>query len=565
MARTIAIVSRCGVKCGVEGQSVLFTQGALAHGWNVHYLANMFDFNRQVSEWMAPIEQDPSIMSVNLHRVIHDSRHCRHPHGIDLPPDIDWDVLFIDHSTEFPGTPVTNFLLNIAKQRGTPTIVRMHDEFFRGDLDFSKIDLAVVHNTKLQQFYPGSTVVEHIVPTAPIPQVVEKDIVGSFGLGHRIDHPKVINMLYESGKTYRIFDPFGTFGKYSSSEGVEVITGWKTVEELMLALSSCESILLWFSDGLSQTTSSSTAAFSMSSLRPVFINGHQMLSIYNDKATVVNEDNIVEKLNGPLVVSNSQKEYVHEHSPLESFAKMMGGLGITPTVSEPFLKPAPAPKKEVPGMIYSKALHPDDYEWLGSTDQIDSLIDSGFPCLVGHYHRRWEYLLCLRVLQENNAKNLLDVGCGGSLFAALCTLNKIEATVIDPHETILYANDQMKFIGRNITVERRDIFDYNPERKFDAVTLISVIEHVENDEPFLEKAMSLVADNGVICLTVDFHKSEGRYADGHLRTYSSKGLRRLLKVCNDNGFEMYGSKPDWKTTDNYVYTYNFASLVVKKV
>jgi len=148
---------------------------------------------------------------------------------------------------------------------------------------------------------------------------------------------------------------------------------------------------------------------------------------------------------------------------------------------------------------YSKTLDERDYNTFDEMNYIERMKDglSGtfYPC---HRHRNWEYGLCIHALMENKAIRILEVGGSGSLFAACAAWLNMEVTVVDPSSTgaRLFAEQNMILqLGHApITFEQVDFFQYQNQKKFDAVVCLSTLEHVPEDESFFKRLLSLVKE-----------------------------------------------------------------------
>lgn len=109
---------------------------------------------------------------------------------------------------------------------------------------------------------------------------------------------------------------------------------------------------------------------------------------------------------------------------------------------------------------------------------------------------------------------------------------------------------------------------------FDIIFATSVLEHVDNDEEFIEDICKLLNPNGMAILTVDFKetynpndKRSNKKPDVDYRLYTSKDYKRLSKVIEDNGCYFVDeftatSKPDF-TYENIKY--NFSTMVFKRL
>ena len=218
---------------------------------------------------------------------------------------------------------------------------------------------------------------------------------------------------------------------------------------------------------------------------------------------------------------------------------------------------------------YSKTLDEKDYHTFAEMNCIGNMHNE----LSGTFypypkHRHWEYGLCLNALIENQAVNILEVGGVGSLFAACAARVGMEMTIVDPsmEGAHLFAIQNMILQSGNapITFEQMDFFQYQNQKKFDAVVCISTLEHVANDEPFFKKLLNSVKEGGILFITVGFHPSGQRLADGHFRTYNQERLESFIAIAKNHGFEVFGGDPDYSWRGENVNNYTFASLVLKR-
>ncbi len=218
---------------------------------------------------------------------------------------------------------------------------------------------------------------------------------------------------------------------------------------------------------------------------------------------------------------------------------------------------------------YSKILDEKDYNTFIDMDYIErmkvGLSETFYPC---HSHRTWEYGLCLSALRENNAMRILEVGGAGSLFAACAAWLGMQVTVVDPSsagERLFAEQNMILQLGHSpISFEPVDFFQYQNQKKFDAVVCIGTLEHVLEDEFFFKRLLSLVKEDGICFMTVNFHPSGKKLVDGHLRTYNKERLTSFIAIANDSGFEVFGDEPDYSWRGESVYNYTFASLALKR-
>ncbi len=214
-------------------------------------------------------------------------------------------------------------------------------------------------------------------------------------------------------------------------------------------------------------------------------------------------------------------------------------------------------------MILSKTLHPDDYKNLTKYIPLYRELVGRVPAQINHKHRMWEYCMALSYLEIMKPKRILDIGGGGSLFAPMLALYGYEVTVMDSHHLSDSIYKQNILLGTNIKLVKKEftLENFNCEADlgfFDAVTAISVIEHVEDDVQFLLDCMDIFPQS--IFITTDFFKTGERFSPDHLRTYTPKRLHELTMI--DMEWELYQEKSNWVDNGNHVNGYNFASMAL---
>ncbi|HOF73841.1 MAG TPA: class I SAM-dependent methyltransferase [Syntrophales bacterium] len=147
--------------------------------------------------------------------------------------------------------------------------------------------------------------------------------------------------------------------------------------------------------------------------------------------------------------------------------------------------------------------------------------------------------------QEGRRGRLLDVGCGCGLFLREALKRGWDAKGIDPsRESIEYLHATIGDAGIQGTLE-----DFDPGTRYDAVTMINVLDHLAEPWKDATRAASLLRDGGVLYVRVPngpFHMalcrllascglngSTGRVVVFHNYVLSAAWLTRVL---SDRGF-----------------------------
>lgn len=142
-------------------------------------------------------------------------------------------------------------------------------------------------------------------------------------------------------------------------------------------------------------------------------------------------------------------------------------------------------------------------------------------------------------LVANNTKNkklfsILDVGCGNPSFLdAVQKKLHAECTGIDFSD-----NGWKNKNFENITLLKTSIADFNPNRKFDVITLWHYLEHDYNLQETVEKLHQCLNPSGKLIIEVPDYESitakkqkqfwQGWHSPRHLTLFSTKGFQKLF-------------------------------------
>ncbi len=150
--------------------------------------------------------------------------------------------------------------------------------------------------------------------------------------------------------------------------------------------------------------------------------------------------------------------------------------------------------------------------------------------------RRFQVLQKLADARLRSVKSAAEIGCGnGVLQRQLEDAYGIAPAGYDLHESALRRN-----MCRRGEVYCYDIHDRADEfrKAFDLLLMFDVLEHIEDQDRFLDSVRFLLADRGCLIINVpavEWLFSPYDWAQGHHRRYS---LASLLEVAGRNGFNV---------------------------
>lgn len=201
---------------------------------------------------------------------------------------------------------------------------------------------------------------------------------------------------------------------------------------------------------------------------------------------------------------------------------------------------------------------------------------------IGHEHRYWEYCTAIKLYMEHTAKipDLLDVGSGYSPFSVAMAL-KLKSlkhpaivTVCDPSaEAIANSNLINCGITPGIpTLKLENVGTDNlPLHRYDMVTCISVLEHVDKAIEWMswEELALRVEPGGILFITVDCvpeTKPFGYYHFDNLRNtnYTPAMIKERVDNLLKNFDMMPIGKVDYIYHGDFVHNYTFFRIGLMK-
>lgn len=152
-------------------------------------------------------------------------------------------------------------------------------------------------------------------------------------------------------------------------------------------------------------------------------------------------------------------------------------------------------------------------------------------------------------------KRILDVGCGTGINLGLLAKFGDRVTGIDMSEDALSYCRLRGFLSINKMV---DEYQFGLEEKtIDMVSMLDVLEHVEDEDRMLAEAKRVLVPGGHLLVTVPAYQflwSEHDVALHHRRRYTRSGLEQVLKR---NGLKVLRT--------SYCITFSFPIIVCYRI
>ncbi|MFW5891249.1 MAG: methyltransferase domain-containing protein, partial [bacterium] len=194
------------------------------------------------------------------------------------------------------------------------------------------------------------------------------------------------------------------------------------------------------------------------------------------------------------------------------------------------------------GLIYANPIPDKDslneyYSLLAKEDDIN--VENRFEFLVRMSNNRLE-----KIEKYHNKSTILDIGTGSGVFVGAAIDRGWEANGLELAEgNCQYAKEKF-----NIELINKDFYEFDPDEKYDVVTLFEVIEHLRDPVKAINKAKNLLKEDGVFVLATPIRDSlYGKKAKEknifwttveHL-IYFDKNV--IINYLKENGFEVLES------------------------
>jgi len=164
------------------------------------------------------------------------------------------------------------------------------------------------------------------------------------------------------------------------------------------------------------------------------------------------------------------------------------------------------------------------------------------PLLSSYLHRKR-----IQMVKPHLEGDILDIGCGPADITKF--LNEEQYYCGIEHNEALVGELKIRYPQYEFYYKNVDKEELNLNRKFDAITMIAVIEHLKNPENILQQCYNLLRDDGNLIITTPtplggkIHKIDAKLglttreaAEEHQKLYSYEDMKSLL---TSHGFKIY--------------------------
>lgn len=138
------------------------------------------------------------------------------------------------------------------------------------------------------------------------------------------------------------------------------------------------------------------------------------------------------------------------------------------------------------------------------------------------------YSLLKKFYKKDKKNVFLEIGCGTGVVSSFIEKKGYRVEGVDMYyKGLKYARRRMSG-----TLYCGDLFKAKFPRKYSAIGLFDVLEHIEDDLIFLKKSLKIVNSGGYVFITVPANMGLWSVVDeasGHKRRYSLKTMRSLLR------------------------------------
>jgi len=148
------------------------------------------------------------------------------------------------------------------------------------------------------------------------------------------------------------------------------------------------------------------------------------------------------------------------------------------------------------------------------------------------------YKFCARILEGK--EDILEIGCGDGFGIPIIAQNAKYLLAIDTDDRLIEGNRKRLKKIKSVEFQKIDICGGIPDKVFDGVFSIDVIEHLGRhlEKPFMENSCKCLKDDG-ICIIGTPNITANKYATPrsrvqHINLKSHKTLRDLMSQYFEN-------------------------------
>lgn len=156
----------------------------------------------------------------------------------------------------------------------------------------------------------------------------------------------------------------------------------------------------------------------------------------------------------------------------------------------------------------------------------------------------WNYYFAIERIKEtfkDKLVSILDVGCADGLFRHTIKIEKLNHV----YEGVDYSGMARKEFKKHFKDKLHSGID-KVEFKYDVVTCLQTLEHVERPDKFIKKLFSKVKKGGLLIITVPI---ENRIpAKFHQSSFNHYHIQALAESCKPKDFGIYYINRDNKYT-----------------
>lgn len=155
-----------------------------------------------------------------------------------------------------------------------------------------------------------------------------------------------------------------------------------------------------------------------------------------------------------------------------------------------------------------------------------------------------EYAFAMKWLSRIYPKSVLDIGSGETCWPSMMENCGFYVTAIDQIDNYW----ENSILNHHYPIIKEDITDIRMKDKFDFITCISVLEHIEDSDKAISNCAKLLSDKGYLLLTVPYNEYRYIYNAYQLQNSNVEKIPNYIckiysrdnidKWISENGFKL---------------------------